>query len=294
MNKKILVIYNPVSGKKKWMNIPAMIQSTLILKGFDYVWMATSKKNNFTPYFKHKYFRVVVSGGDGTVSELASFMIKKKIKTPLIVLPQGSANLLAKALRLPLINMRHILVHGLEERGKALDAMLVNNRHYGLIAAGCGYDTVIMEETSRSLKRHLGLMAYFWTIFKTYFWYKSRAYKLTIDGKRYTVMAKSVMVFNILPYSHMAFSKFYLPKQVFPADGKLDVVIIDPRSIWDIFRIHTKLRIFRGKNIVIKPKKNKQYQIDGDVYKGKNVTIKAMPKAINYVYFKNINYGKSK
>ncbi len=282
--KKVLVIFNPVAGVKKWGDSKSIIQSILKKEGYEYEWFETTKteKQPLEQFLGNEYYRIIVSGGDGTVAEVSSFMIHNKIKTPLVILPQGSANILAISLLLPL-NIRLALRYGLKNKGKLLDAMHINRKQYGMICTGCGYDTLIMRRTPRSLKRKLGVFAYIWIMLKTIFIYRSRPYKLTIDGKRRVVIAKTILIFNILPLGHLKITKPFITNQIIPNDGLLNIYVLNPRPIRDLFHFNKQLKVFQGKTISIKSKKKRHFQIDGDVFKGKTMQIEVLPKAINIV-----------
>lgn len=283
--KKALVIYNPVAGKKKILNTKRIIENTLKKAGYKYDFFETLpiEKQPLEQFAKNKYDRIVVSGGDGTVAEVTSFLIERKIKTPLVIIPQGSANILAVSLQLPL-TPGMALNRGLKSEGKALDAMKINNKRYGMIATGLGYDTLVMAKTPRYLKRKIGFFAYLWTVIKTILVYHARPYKLTIDGKREMVVAKTILAFNILPLGNLKISKPFLGTQILPNDGLLNIFSLNPKSVRSLFGFKKMVQIFQGKKISIKTKKARRYQIDGNVFKGKTVTIEVLPKAIYIAY----------
>ncbi len=266
--KQALVIYNPVSGSRKWRDIPALIQETLLKHGYEWSWHDTSPKQNLAPLFDYPFDRIIVSGGDGTVAEVVKVLIQKEIKTPLVILPQGSGNLLARALDISLLSVRSALETGLKHDGQFLDVMRVNQKNYGMVAVGRGYDAFLMQETSRSLKRKLGLFAYAWIFLKTFLFYRAKPYKLTLDGKRVQVLANLIMVFNILPVPYT---------KVSPNDGLLNTFVLTSKG---------KLLTFSSRSVVIKARSEFKYQVDGEVCKGKVVNIEALPKAISVVFKK--------
>ena len=226
---------------------------------------------------------MIVSGGDGTVAEVTSFMIANNMRTPLVIIPQGSANILAISLGLPL-TPGLALNRGLNKEGRPLDAMKINNRYYGMIATGMGYDTLVMQKTPRTLKRRIGFFAYVWTVLKTILIYRAHPYKLTIDGKRTSVMAKTILAFNILPLGHLKISRPFLGTPILPTDGLLNVFSLNPRPMRTLFGFKKLIQVFQGKKIIIKSKKTRRYQIDGNVFKGKTVSIEVLPKAIYIAY----------
>lgn len=262
--KKALVIYNPISGARKWRDVPALIQETLREHDYEWLWQDTQPNQDLRPFFQGDFDRVVVAGGDGTIAEVVTVMIEQEMKIPLVALPQGSGNLLALALGIPILQIRKALELGLQEEGKLLDVMRVNKRRYGVIAVGRGYDAFLMQETPRALKRKLGFLAYFWVFLKTFFFYRSKPYKLTLDRRRVQVLAKFIMVFNLLPYT-----------KVDPQDGLLNTLVLTSRG---------RVLHFTSKNVVIKAKKEFKFQVDGEVCRGKVVNIEVRPRALSIVY----------
>lgn len=263
--KKALVIFNPVSGKKKWGDTAILLQDLLEKNGYDYTWYETKPKQNLKPLFKEKYDRIVVSGGDGTVAEVVRAKLDSKVKTPLVVVPQGSGNLLALSLGIPLMQPGRALEMGLNGEARTVDVMRVNKTHYGVIAVGRGYDAFLMKETPRELKRKLGLFAYAWIFLKTFLFYRSQPYEVTIDGKHHSVIARSIVAFNLFPFPLVP---------IRPDDGIVNVLILTSRGLLEH---HT------GKNISIKSQQELEFQLDGEVLRSKVVNIETLPKALSLV-----------
>jgi diacylglycerol kinase family enzyme len=269
---KIFTVFNPVSGAKKWSNVPEVVKETLKKNDHEFFWFETQKTargewQNFPLAKIAGADKIIVIGGDGTVSEVIDFLLRNKLKIPLIILPCGSANLLAGSLGIfpsPLgVGIGAALEKSLKNTApQLLDAMLVNRSRYGMIAVGRGYDAFVMKETARPLKRKFGLFAYALTILKTALFYRAAPYRLTVDGTRHHVFAKTIVVINILP----------LPKFLInPRDGILDVFALTGRH---------RLLHYTGKNISIKAKKELRFEIDGEVFKGKTVTIEVIRNAV--------------
>ncbi len=112
--------------------------------------------------------RIVLSGGDGTISNLATHLVATGATTPLLIFPSGTANLFfnnignapepaalahtARAGRTAQADMGELFWEN-PETGKM-------QRHGFLIIAGSGYDATIMEKAEES-KADLGEFAYF-------------------------------------------------------------------------------------------------------------------------------------
>ncbi|MDP2300377.1 MAG: diacylglycerol kinase family protein [Coriobacteriia bacterium] len=113
----------------------------------------------------HEYARIIAAGGDGTVSAIAYQLRDSGI--PLLAYPAGTANLLARNLRLP-VDPVDLAVTTMAGRTVSIDLgeLVVPargaraTRHIGFaIAAGVGYDASVME-TAQGLKQTLGEGAY--------------------------------------------------------------------------------------------------------------------------------------
>ncbi|QGF24134.1 diacylglycerol/lipid kinase family protein [Raineyella fluvialis] len=115
---------------------------------------------------------VVVAGGDGTVREVAAALVGSGV--PLAVLPTGTANIVARNLRLPRRDLRRAVTVALGGAEVRLDVGQVRMRRAGarsdpgpsdvsvfLVMAGIGRDAYTVAATGVRLKRRLGWLAYF-------------------------------------------------------------------------------------------------------------------------------------
>ena len=113
----------------------------------------------------HEYARVVAAGGDGTVSAVAYALRDTGI--PILAYPAGTANLLARNLRMP-VDPAELALATIAGRTVSIDLGELTlppaggraEQHIGFtIAAGVGYDATIME-AAQGLKQTLGEGAY--------------------------------------------------------------------------------------------------------------------------------------
>lgn len=263
--RHILVIYNPVSGARKRRDVPNEIRTALSEKNCTWTWFETQprKQQDFSPLKSVQADLVLVVGGDGTVSEVVNFLLHEKKKIPMHVLAQGSANVLGWSLGIPLVlDVKHAVQKALRSKGKTVDAFLVNRKNYGLIAVGRGYDAFLMRETARPLKRRWGPFAYLLMALKTVLFYRSQPYKITVDRRRIFVSAKLVMVVNVLPVPR------FLVKE---NDGLLNVFVVTSGH---------RLRMWTGKNIVVKAHHEMSYQLDGELASAKTLQVEVIPSAL--------------
>ncbi len=122
---------------------------------------------------------VVACGGDGTVNEVVGGMAGSEV--PLLVIPGGTSNVLARELGLPrdLIAGAALLRKGAVRRislGRAGDRRFV-------LMAGIGVDAGIVAASNSRLKRYLGEGAFWLAGFQQLAQYHFSPFDLVVDGK---------------------------------------------------------------------------------------------------------------
>ncbi len=264
----MLVVYNPVSGAKQWKSGPEKIKRLLKKQGAEVTWFETQARahQDFSSVEGQRFDRVLICGGDGTIAEVVTWMLKTGLKSPIALLPQGSANVLATSLGLRFVTLEGALKNAITGSAKPLDVMHVNRSRMALIAVGRGYDAFLMKETHRHSKRRWGPLAYFWTFLKTFLVYRSKPYILTIDGQRHYLTAKVIVAVNVAPVPEILLSS---------RDGKVTVFAMGRRF---------RLQAWTGQRIDIKAKEEITFQLDGEVFKNKTVSIEVLLRAVEMVH----------
>lgn len=290
----ILVIYNPVSGIKRLDNPEQIIKSGLKEKQVSYTWFETQPVEHqpLDEVITDEIDRILVAGGDGTVREVAAFLHWKHKRTPIAIVPIGSGNLLAQALGIPVLSLKKSVLFGLAAAPQYIDVMEVNRKHIGLIAAGIGYDSVFISGASRPLKRKIGFFAYVWSFLKTYLVYPKERYDITIDKERWSVYGKTVMIFNVVPPQVLS------APHISPTDGVLNMTIFKPHSLVGFLQsiflfmfhrnrgVNTQVTEVAAPSCAIKTKHNRHIQIDGEVFKGRNLQVQVQSNALQFIYDK--------
>src|SRR6185503_15515985 len=106
---------------------------------------------------------VIVAGGDGTINEAIQGMAGTKAR--LGIIPRGTANVLARELRLPMDEdeATNVLARGRSRTihfGVAIDEQSQTSRYF-LLMAGIGVDAAVVTDVVPSLKSRFGKAA-FW------------------------------------------------------------------------------------------------------------------------------------
>jgi len=283
---KILIIYNPFAGKKK--NKNRQIQNLCQKTGVDYLWLDLSA-GGFSNFKPGNFSRIFAAGGDGTVRETASWLISQKSSVPLAIIPLGSANILASSLGIPL-SPEKALKFGLTGEAKKIDAGLINNKEYFLIAASCGFDASVIKNTPRKMKKAWGFTAYIFSLVYSFFSTKANKFFLKIDEKPHTFTAQSVFISN-----YAKFFKLKLNPDSKINDGFLSVSILKTLNIQDLGIVIYKLlmgdyqkdwryEIFKAKSVYVFPFNRKApKQADGDILELPYMDIKIIPEALNII-----------
>lgn len=160
-DKKMLFIYNPKSGKAQIRNYLADILDIFVRAGYEVTVYPTQRNGDaveIMTYRKPIFDLVVCSGGDGTLDEVVTGMMKSTFKTPIGYIPAGSTNDFGGSLHLPknMLQAAETIVKG---KNFACDVGMFNDDIFVYIAA-FGLFTDVSYETKQDMKNILGHMAY--------------------------------------------------------------------------------------------------------------------------------------
>lgn len=161
LEKKMLFIYNPKSGKAKIRSKLADILDVFTGGGYEVTACPTQKSGDaveMTANRKPVYDLVVCSGGDGTLDEVVTGMMQSSFRTPIGYIPAGSTNDFGGSLALPK-NMVKAAEQVVKGRNFPCDIGAFNKDVFVYIAA-FGIFTEVSYETDQEIKNVLGHMAY--------------------------------------------------------------------------------------------------------------------------------------
>lgn len=291
MKTMFLVIYNPVSGfGLKFPNIKQTIQKKLRKRHIDFTWIETTAETNqhIVSELRQLYDRILVCGGDGTVREIANILISENSKTPLAIIPLGTMNVMAISLNIPL-TLKRALRHALTYEPADFDVGLVNNQRHFFIACGIGYDAKVMKATTRRIKRWLGPLSYWLIALSESLWHEPITGTLITDNGTEKINCAVILSFNV-----KTLIKYHPFIRLKPHPGTLDMLIADSidfpnvvRLLWYVFwhKTITKppVRLFTSKTVKFSAAEPVQYELDGDVFQAKDITIKIVPNALRIV-----------
>lgn len=192
---------------------------------------------------------VLASGGDGTVRAVAEAL--RGSGTPLTVIPQGTGNLLARNLGVPLGDFDEAVSAAFVGENKPIDLGVVTitrpdeseDEHVFLVLAGMGLDARAITATRSSLKKKLGWLAYVDAGMRTMIKDAPLQIHYSVDGapvKSLTVFTVMIGNCGLLPGGVLLIPDAELD------DGKLDVVALRPLGPFSWLRIWHKIGFENG------------------------------------------------
>lgn len=159
--KKLLFVFNPFSGKGQIKNKLLEIVDQFVKSGFEVTIYPTQKPQDAMELVEQRageYELVVCSGGDGTLDETVTGMMKGKTKVPIGYIPAGSTNDFANSLDIPK-SMEEAAKIAVEGTPFSCDIGSFNEDYFVYIAA-FGLFTDVSYATSQELKNRIGHIAY--------------------------------------------------------------------------------------------------------------------------------------
>ena len=222
---------------------------------------------------RREFHMVLAAGGDGTVAEVMAAAHERGI--PMGIVPLGTANIVARELGLPAA-WRKATQRALERfpATRAVDLARVNDGYMAL-AAGIGFDAMVMRNTPPRLKYWLGRAAYF--LAGAWWLPQAPLFECTIrtDGEETRLTAVVVLVVNA---GMLGAAPFRFGPNIAIDDGWLDVCIYRPRTVldragilWNILRQRAdgdRMLQLKARSIEIKAPDVHWHEVDGEVFRG--------------------------
>ena len=196
--KKCILIYNPQSGKKDFVNHLDYVVNRLEESGYNTSVIATERPRHAIKLAKEscmsKVDLLVISGGDGTIHECINGLAVCDYKPKIGYIPSGTACDFASTLKIP------------KNVAKALDIILTgetvkmdiakSNRGYFIYVNAIGTYVDISYVTDSKLKKYLGYFAYVITGLKEFFTIPMIKTKIEHDNGTLRGYFSLIMVIN--------------------------------------------------------------------------------------------------
>jgi YegS/Rv2252/BmrU family lipid kinase len=165
MTARALLLFNPLAGGVVSVGNPRRVSDCLADVGIDAEQVRVQNGFELDPGRLSKKDLIIVHGGDGTLHRLLPQLLGAGL--PVGLIPGGTANVLAREIGIP---------NRIEEAARILSRGRVEQMHLGqadgkpfLLMAGMGADGYLLLKVPDSLKRFLGIAA-FWLAGAVRFW----------------------------------------------------------------------------------------------------------------------------
>ena len=245
--KRIKLIVNPSSGRQTSEARIDNLSKLLLDDGYTVSKFFTNKKddamNETIRTCNGDWDIIIVSGGDGTVNEVAKGIALSAKKLPVAILSSGTVNDFANYMNIP---TKIADFYNMIKTGKVVDIDLgkVGENYFVNVAAG-GLLTNVGYQVQPEAKAILGRMAYYFEGLREIVLEGIAPIEMKFESVEYTKEEK-ILLFLVSNSSSIGGFKKLAPKAEVE-DGLLDVLIIKDSDIAEIANIF--FNILRGEHI---------------------------------------------
>jgi YegS/Rv2252/BmrU family lipid kinase len=282
MSKKALFVLNPHSGKGLIKNHVLDIVDILVKAGYEVTIHPTQQRGDAIKVVKERkksYELVVCSGGDGTLDEIVTGIIKSGFKTAIGYIPAGSTNDFASSLNIS-SNMKKAADIAANGNSFACDIGRFNDDVFVYIAA-FGLFTEVSYGTPQEMKNAMGHMAYILEGVRHLQNVKSYKMKVTyIDSDNNEVVIEDQFIFGMVTNSLSIGGFKNITGNVFKGDialndGLFEVMLVKfPKNPVELNSILAALAIenidteyvysFKSGNITFESENEVSWTLDGE------------------------------
>jgi diacylglycerol kinase (ATP) len=299
--KRARLIYNPTSGKRVIKKFLPDLLNQLENFGYEASAFATtpdldSAKNEAARVAEKNFDLIVVAGGDGTINEVVNGVAPLKYRPQIAIIPSGTTNDYARALKLPRNNPLAAINILKKQQTIKMDIGQAIDRYFINIAAGGGLSELTFQVPSE-LKTVFGYLAYLVKGAEMLPRIKPVNLRITYDDGIYEGLTS--MFFVSLTNSVGGFEAIAPDSRL--DDGKFTLIIIKNANLFEILRIMAKALnggrhladpkiIYKKTNqLNVEPLDQNQLMINLDGDYGGNAPIKLVNLQQHLEFFANID-----
>ncbi|MBQ4317180.1 MAG: diacylglycerol kinase family lipid kinase [Clostridia bacterium] len=293
-NKNLLLVLNPVSGKGRGKTILFDVVERFTKYGYRVTVLPTEsgkKTENIIIKEAKNYDLAVAVGGDGTLNNTVSAIIKSGTDLPLGYIPLGSTNDFAASLGLPkdIDAACEKIVKG---KPKAIDVGLFDDKYFVYIAC-TGMFSEASYTTPQPMKNAFGYSAYLWQGLISLKDTKKMRFEIEADGEK----IEGDFLFCAVSNTIRAGGLVWLPKkEISFDDGLFELTLVKaPEKLKDGTALVNDLIVSRVdsgnfvrkkvKSAKIKTEHKSGWALDGENGGERNeATIEIVSKAIRFIY----------
>jgi YegS/Rv2252/BmrU family lipid kinase len=267
--RRVLVVANPISGRGR-----GLVAAEVLLRGFERHGVAAEILRTTARGDAPRLLAaagpadlVVAIGGDGTLSEVLAGL--GDARTPVGLLPMGTANVLAHALALP-ADPERALASFLGGRLQELDVARVGARLAHLVV-GVGFDAHVVREVEARRRGPITKFAYVGAVLRMLRGYRPVPLRVWIDGAELVERPGLVWIANTPKYADLL--RFAPGTRL--DDGRWEVYLFARGSVPELVTAGLRGLVRRlpggpvtlrsARHVRIEADEPVPYQVDGDV-----------------------------
>lgn len=287
---RVLVLYNPVSGRGKACNMAYAIAEQFVKTTCDIEMIPTQigdPSKWLDPKLECSPDAVIVVGGDGTLRQVASVLVGTNI--PVYHAGSGTENLFAKSMNTNNTSPESVVESVMRGESRAIDTARANNE-FMLLMASVGFDAAVVTDLALNRGSSITHFSYFMPCIRQLLRWNPPNVSIEVDGK--------TVVKNIIGWAVVANSKHYA-RGLNPArnanitDGKLDVVFLPLKGRLSLFKWirlmrrgvhlhHPEVVYAVGQSITVRTNCPAPWQLDGDgIGDATEMKLICEPKSLN-------------
>lgn len=235
--------------------------------------------------YRDQVEQVILGGGDGTMNAAIEGLLETRL--PLGVLPMGTANDLARSLKIPLTlpEACDVIANGTLEQ---VDLGWVNGRYF-FNTGSLGLTVQIRRKLSKEMKHRWGILAYAITALQVLWNNPPFAAELCVDGGEIKQM-KSVLI--VVGNGRYWGGRLTIAKDATINDQCLDVCSLNIRHWWQIFLAlpalysgdyasHSLIQGFRCQEVEIRTEPPYDINTDGESTTSTPAHYRIIPQAVS-------------
>ncbi len=244
MQRKLIYFINPISGTKNKDFLLQLIKTKTVEQKFLFEILHTKKDGDYS--FLPEKIRlenitdVIICGGDGTISQVASFLLNTDINIGIV--PMGSGNGLALAAGIPKDSSKalDIIFKG---NPIFIDSFYINGK-FSCMLCGLGFDAQVAHDFAQQTSR--GLATYISQTFKNFFSAPVYPFIIEINDNHINTEAFFISIAN----SNQFGNNVTIAPMASLSDGLLDIVIVNKMSkLKMLFTLLKQIRLGRVQHV---------------------------------------------
>jgi diacylglycerol kinase (ATP) len=289
---KLCVIFNPVAGSVT--NADELVAK---LRGLEPAMLSVTRRRGDAEKFARQALQkkcnyIVTAGGDGTLNEVINGVGCRGDDVRLGLLPLGTGNDFARALKLP-AGIEHNISILRSRETMPIDLVRVRSRRFRYfvnVSAG-GFSGLVDEKLTPEIKRTWGPLAYVRSAAAAL--PRLRVYRTHLvfdDNEKMSIELYNVVIGN----GRFVAGGLPIAPNADLSDGLLDVILIPKRPVPEMALLAAEMLlgkhlsndaiIFRrAKKIAVRSRPGMCFNVDGELAGNAPAVFQVVPRALNFV-----------